>query len=71
MTCNIQVPLSVIVAWIIGINMDLDLNLLETSALALSILVTAFTLQVQNNKHCCSKKTGDDSYLHFFVLNYA
>ncbi|XP_011077566.1 vacuolar cation/proton exchanger 3-like [Sesamum indicum] len=39
------VPLSVIVAWIIGINMDLDLNLLETSALALSILVTAFTLQ--------------------------
>ncbi|KAL0316397.1 UNVERIFIED_CONTAM: Vacuolar cation/proton exchanger 3 [Sesamum radiatum] len=39
------VPLSVIVAWIMGINMDLDLNLLETSALALSILVTAFTLQ--------------------------
>ncbi|KAK4392309.1 Vacuolar cation/proton exchanger 3 [Sesamum angolense] len=38
-------PLSVIVAWIMGINMDLDLNLLETSALALSILVTAFTLQ--------------------------
>ncbi|KAL0344465.1 UNVERIFIED_CONTAM: Vacuolar cation/proton exchanger 3 [Sesamum radiatum] len=42
---NKLVPLSVIVAWIMGINMDLDLNLLETSALALSILVTAFTLQ--------------------------
>ncbi|KAK4432286.1 Vacuolar cation/proton exchanger 3 [Sesamum alatum] len=39
------VPLSVVVAWIIGIDMDLDLNLLETSSLALSILVTAFTLQ--------------------------
>ncbi|KAI3474205.1 hypothetical protein Pfo_029918 [Paulownia fortunei] len=39
------VPLSVIVSWIIGIRMDLDFNLLETSALALAILVTAFTLQ--------------------------
>ncbi|KAI7997154.1 Vacuolar cation/proton exchanger 3 [Camellia lanceoleosa] len=39
------VPLSVIVAWIIGIKMDLDFNLLETGSLALSIIITAFTLQ--------------------------
>ncbi|GFP94366.1 vacuolar cation/proton exchanger 3, partial [Phtheirospermum japonicum] len=39
------VPLSVLVSWIIGVRMDLDFNLLETSALALSILVTTFTLQ--------------------------
>ncbi|MFS7945604.1 putative calcium/proton exchanger, sodium/calcium exchanger membrane region [Helianthus anomalus] len=39
------VPMSVIVAWIIGIKMDLDFNLLETGSLALTILATAFTLQ--------------------------
>ncbi|KAL5710283.1 Vacuolar cation/proton exchanger 3 [Ranunculus cassubicifolius] len=39
------VPLVVTVAWIGGIRMDLDLNLLETGSLALSIVVTAFTLQ--------------------------
>lgn len=39
------VPLSVIVAWIMGIEMDLNFNLLETGSLALSIIVTAFTLQ--------------------------
>ncbi|KAK4342756.1 hypothetical protein RND71_038572 [Anisodus tanguticus] len=39
------VPLCVIVAWIVGVRMDLDLNLLETGSLALSIIVTAFTLQ--------------------------
>ncbi|CDP06489.1 unnamed protein product [Coffea canephora] len=39
------VPLTVIVAWIIGINMDLDFNLLETGSLALSIIITAFALQ--------------------------
>ncbi|CAH2064356.1 unnamed protein product [Thlaspi arvense] len=39
------VPLSVIVAWILGINMDLNFNLLETSCLALAIIITAFTLQ--------------------------
>ncbi|KAK4275170.1 hypothetical protein QN277_018299 [Acacia crassicarpa] len=39
------VPLSVIVAWIMGVKMDLDFNLLETGCLALTILVTAFTLQ--------------------------
>ncbi|KAI7997151.1 Vacuolar cation/proton exchanger 3 [Camellia lanceoleosa] len=41
------VPLSVIVAWIIGIKMDLDFNLLETGSLALSIIITAFTLQTK------------------------
>ncbi|KAL6496173.1 Vacuolar cation/proton exchanger 1 [Orobanche gracilis] len=40
-----QVPLSVLVSWIIGINMNLDFDLLETSSLALSILITALTLQ--------------------------
>ncbi|XP_073034050.1 vacuolar cation/proton exchanger 3-like isoform X2 [Primulina eburnea] len=39
------IPLSVLMSWIMGMDMDLDLNLLETSCLALSILVTAFTLQ--------------------------
>ncbi|CAN8254719.1 unnamed protein product [Cochlearia groenlandica] len=39
------VPLSVIVAWILGIKMDLNFNVLETSSLALAIIITAFTLQ--------------------------
>ncbi|KAF8402662.1 hypothetical protein HHK36_010751 [Tetracentron sinense] len=39
------VPLNVIVAWIMGIHMDLDFNLLETGSLSLAIFVTAFTLQ--------------------------
>ncbi|KAJ1283938.1 hypothetical protein BS78_03G165800 [Paspalum vaginatum] len=39
------VPLSVIVAWIAGIQMDLDFKLLETGSLFVSVLVTAFTLQ--------------------------
>ncbi|KAK4418942.1 Vacuolar cation/proton exchanger 3 [Sesamum alatum] len=39
------VPLTVITAWIIGIEMELGFNLLETSALALSILVTTLALQ--------------------------
>lgn len=39
------VPLCVIVSWIIGIEMNLDFNVLETSSLALSIIVTAFSLQ--------------------------
>jgi hypothetical protein len=43
-----QVPLSVIVAWIMGIEMDLDFSLLETGSLAFSIIVTAFALQVIN-----------------------
>ncbi|CAM8971497.1 unnamed protein product [Rhodiola kirilowii] len=39
------VPLCIVVAWIMGIDMNLDFNLLETGSLALSVLVTAFTLQ--------------------------
>ncbi|KFK34433.1 hypothetical protein AALP_AA5G144200 [Arabis alpina] len=39
------VPLSVIVAWIMGVNMDLNFNILETSSLAVAIIITAFTLQ--------------------------
>ncbi|KAJ7949968.1 Vacuolar cation/proton exchanger [Quillaja saponaria] len=39
------VPLCVIVAWIMGIGMDLNFNLLETGSLSLAILATAFTLQ--------------------------
>ncbi|KAM7463967.1 hypothetical protein LguiA_032088 [Lonicera macranthoides] len=39
------VPLSVIVAWIMGINMDLYLMPFETVSLAISILISAFTLQ--------------------------
>ncbi|KAH9615718.1 hypothetical protein KSS87_003965 [Heliosperma pusillum] len=39
------VPLCVIVAWIMGIQMDLDFNTIETGCLALSIILTAFTLQ--------------------------
>lgn len=39
------VPLCVIVAWIMGVNMDLNFNLLETGSLAVAIIVTAFTLQ--------------------------
>ncbi|KAI8523577.1 hypothetical protein RHMOL_Rhmol13G0084800 [Rhododendron molle] len=39
------VPLCVIVAWIMGVHMDLDFNLLETGSLGFSIILTAFTLQ--------------------------
>ncbi|KAG4954971.1 hypothetical protein AAZX31_14G178600 [Glycine max] len=39
------VPLSVVVAWIMGIRMDLDFSLLETGCLAFTIIITAFTLQ--------------------------
>ncbi|KAK4748215.1 hypothetical protein SAY87_014801 [Trapa incisa] len=39
------VPLCVIVAWIMDIKMDLNLNLIETGSLALAIIVTGFTLQ--------------------------
>ncbi|KAK7836107.1 vacuolar cation/proton exchanger 3 [Quercus suber] len=42
---NKLVPLCVVVAWIMGIHMDLDFNILETTSLALSIIATAFTLQ--------------------------
>uniref|UniRef100_A0ACD5VWR9 Uncharacterized protein n=1 Tax=Avena sativa TaxID=4498 RepID=A0ACD5VWR9_AVESA len=39
------VPLSVLVAWIMGIQMDLDFKLLETGSLFISVVVTAFALQ--------------------------
>ncbi|GAB2217841.1 hypothetical protein Droror1_Dr00001053 [Drosera rotundifolia] len=39
------VPLCVIIAWIMGIKMDLNFNILETGSLALSIIITSFTLQ--------------------------
>ncbi|XP_039068000.1 vacuolar cation/proton exchanger 3-like [Hibiscus syriacus] len=39
------VPLCIVVAWIMGIKMDLNFNLLETGSLALSIIGVAFTLQ--------------------------
>ncbi|KAK9127983.1 hypothetical protein Syun_016780 [Stephania yunnanensis] len=51
------VPLTIVVAWIMGINMDLDFNVLETCSLALAILVTAFTLQ-----------DGTSHYMKGFVL---
>ncbi|PON51163.1 Calcium/proton exchanger CAX [Parasponia andersonii] len=51
------VPLCVIVAWIIGIKMDLNFNLLETGSLALAIIATAFTLQ-----------DGTSHYMKGFVL---
>lgn len=34
------------VAWVMGIQLDLDFKLLETGALAVSILLTSFALQV-------------------------
>ncbi|KAG6437085.1 hypothetical protein SASPL_101994 [Salvia splendens] len=39
------VPLSVIISWIIGVKMDLDLSLIETISLGLSILITSLALQ--------------------------
>ncbi|XP_038686608.1 vacuolar cation/proton exchanger 3-like isoform X2 [Tripterygium wilfordii] len=39
------VPFCVIMAWIMGIEMDLNFNLLETGSLAVAIIVTAFSLQ--------------------------
>ncbi|CAN1853709.1 Vacuolar cation/proton exchanger 3 [Linum perenne] len=48
-SCQISlfvVPLCVIVAWIAGIDMDLNFNTVETGSLAIAIIVTAFTLQV-------------------------
>uniref|UniRef100_A0A0E0A3M6 Vacuolar cation/proton exchanger n=1 Tax=Oryza glumipatula TaxID=40148 RepID=A0A0E0A3M6_9ORYZ len=51
------VPVSVIVAWTMGIPMDLDFNLLETGSLFLAILVTAFTLQ-----------EGESHYLKGLIL---
>lgn len=51
------VPVCIVVSWIVGIKMDLNFNVLETSSLALSIIVTAFTLQ-----------DGTSHYMKGFVL---
>ncbi|KAK7283983.1 hypothetical protein RIF29_13733 [Crotalaria pallida] len=51
------VPLCVIIAWIAGIPMDLDFNLLETGSLALAIIATSFTLQ-----------DGTSHYMKGFIL---
>ncbi|KAA0031817.1 vacuolar cation/proton exchanger 3-like [Cucumis melo var. makuwa] len=39
------VPLSVIVGWCMGIKMDLDFGIIETTSLAFAIILTIFTLQ--------------------------
>ncbi|XP_022145515.1 vacuolar cation/proton exchanger 3-like [Momordica charantia] len=39
------VPLCVIVAWVMGMNMDLDFNILQTASLALSIMASSSILQ--------------------------
>ena len=36
-----------IVAWIMHVEMDLDFNTIETGALAFSIIITSFALQVR------------------------
>jgi hypothetical protein len=41
-----QVPIILIVSWVNGIPMDLDLNLLETGSLVMTVFTTAFMLQV-------------------------
>ncbi|RWV93835.1 hypothetical protein GW17_00043681 [Ensete ventricosum] len=41
-----QVPLTIVVAWIKDIHMDLNFKLLETGTLVSAILITTFTLQV-------------------------
>ncbi|KAE9622234.1 hypothetical protein Lal_00033003 [Lupinus albus] len=51
------VPLCVIVAWIAGVEMDLNLKLLETGSLALAIIATSFTLQ-----------DGTSHYMKGFIL---
>ncbi|KAK8965782.1 Vacuolar cation/proton exchanger 1a [Platanthera guangdongensis] len=44
-----EAPLSIFVAWIMGIQMDLDFQLLETDVLVMSILLVAFILQILYN----------------------
>ena len=63
---QVQVPLSVVVAWIMGIQMDLDFKLLETGCLAFGIIVTAFTLQV--NYAQCHLYTANFSFLLVYLF---
>ena len=59
-----------VVAWIMGIHMDLDFNTLETTSLALSIIVTAFTLQVRifMSQKLPLSTFGDNSFEHYKLL---
>lgn len=41
-----QIPLTLVVAWIKGVPMDLNFGFLETASLVMAILITAFVLQV-------------------------
>ncbi|KAK9114375.1 hypothetical protein Syun_021172 [Stephania yunnanensis] len=41
-----MVPLNVAVAWIVGIEMDLDFKLLGTACLAFAVVITSFALRV-------------------------
>ncbi|KAL3530881.1 hypothetical protein ACH5RR_010203 [Cinchona calisaya] len=45
------VPICVLVAWMMGIPMDLDFSRLETSCLGFTIILTAFTLQGGNSHY--------------------
>ena len=63
---NTQVPLCVVVAWMMGIHLDLDFNILETTSLAISIIATAFTLQVRifMSQKLSLSAFGDNSFEH-------
>lgn len=45
------IPLCVVVAWTMGVDMDLDFKLLETGSLLLAVVVAAFTLQDGTNHY--------------------
>ncbi|XP_020525140.1 vacuolar cation/proton exchanger 3 isoform X3 [Amborella trichopoda] len=51
------VPLTVVVAWMMGKGMDLDFGILETVSLFISVVLAAFMLQ-----------TGDSHYMKGFIL---
>ena len=59
-----------VVAWIMGIHMNLDFNTLETTSLALSIIVTTFTLQVRifMSQKLPLSTFGDNSFEHYKLL---
>ncbi|KAA8543736.1 hypothetical protein F0562_022086 [Nyssa sinensis] len=63
------VPLCVIVAWIMGVHMDLDFNLLETGGLAFAIILTAFTLQVLSSILLCSTDIFSINHQDILHLN--
>ncbi|KAG6500290.1 hypothetical protein ZIOFF_040133 [Zingiber officinale] len=65
--CPFKVPLCVMVAWITGIKMDLDLNLLETGSLIMAILVIAFTLQSQLNEAILREDYGEAAKLKLAI----